>query len=121
MEITGKLIKKLPVLSGVSAKGEWQKQEFVIEYQEGQYPSQICLNIWGADKISDFSRFAEGDMLKVAFNISAREYQGKWYNDLRAWRIEHVVEQQPQPATLEKMPKPQPEQSDEMPEDDLPF
>lgn len=87
MELTGSLLKKLPVRSGVSPKGEWQKQEFIVEYQDGNFPKKVCFNVWG-DKVSDLESFNEGDKLKVFFNIESREYNERWYTDLRAWRID---------------------------------
>ena len=78
---------KLAVQSGRSAKGDWAKQEFVIEYQEGNFPTKACFSVWGADKVKDLERYNVGDQIKVAFNISSREFNGKWYTDLRAWRI----------------------------------
>ena len=87
MEIEGRLEIKLAVQSGRSAKGDWAKQEFVIEYQEGNFPTKACFSVWGADKVKDLERYNVGDQIKVAFNISSREFNGKWYTDLRAWRI----------------------------------
>ena len=81
---------------GVSARGEWQKQEFVIEYQEGNFPTQICLNVWGEDKVKDLGRFNIGDRVKISFNLSSREYNGRWYTDIRAWKV--VKKDQNQPA-----------------------
>lgn len=78
---------KLAVQSGRSAKGDWAKQEFVIEYQEGNFPTKACFSVWGADKVKDLEKYNVGDQIKVAFNISSREFNGKWYTDLRAWRI----------------------------------
>ena len=78
---------KLAVQSGTSAKGNWAKQEFVIEYQEGNFPTKACFSVWGAEKVKDLEKFNVGDQIKVAFNISSREFNGKWYTDLRAWRI----------------------------------
>lgn len=78
---------KLAVQSGRSAKGDWAKQEFVIEYQEGNFPTKACFSVWGADKVKDLEKYSVGDQIKVAFNISSREFNGKWYTDLRAWRI----------------------------------
>lgn len=89
LEIEGKIISKLPVQSGTSARGPWQKQEFVIEYQEGNYPTQVCMNVWGEDKVKDLERFQAGTPVKVSFNLSSREYNGRWYTDIRAWRIEN--------------------------------
>ena len=88
LEIEGKIIRKLGVQSGTSARGEWSKQEFVIEYQEGNYPSQVCLSVWGPDKVKDLEKYQIGDKVKVSFNISSREYNNRWYTDLRAWKIE---------------------------------
>lgn len=87
LEIIGSLITKLQVQSGSSTRGEWQKQEFVIETQE-TYPKKVCMNVWGADKVSELASFREGDLLKISFNIESREYNQRWYNDIRAWRIE---------------------------------
>ena len=88
LEIEGKIIRKLGVQSGKSARGDWSKQEFVIEYQEGNYPSQACLSVWGPDKVKDLEKYQIGDTVKVSFNISSREYNNRWYTDLRAWKIE---------------------------------
>ena len=87
MEIEGRLEIKLAVQSGRSAKGDWAKQEFVIEYQEGNFPTKACFSVWGADKVKDLERYNVGDHTKVAFNIPSREFNGKWYTDLRAWGI----------------------------------
>lgn len=96
MEIEGKIIRKLNVQTGNSSRGAWAKQEFVLEYQDGSYPAQACLNVWGEDKVKDMERYQVGDKVKVSFNISSREYNGRWYNDLRAWRIEAAGVAQPQ-------------------------
>ena len=88
LEIEGKIIRKLNVQTGVSQRGNWSKQEFIIEYQEGSYPSQACFNVWGEDKVKDLERFQIGDSVKVSFNVSSREYNGRWYTDLRAWKID---------------------------------
>lgn len=90
LEIEGKIITKLPVQNGTSARGPWSKQEFVIEYQEGNYPNQVCMNVWGEDKVKDLEQFQAGETVKVSFNLSSREYNGRWYSDIRAWRIERA-------------------------------
>ena len=87
MEITGKIIAVLPERGGVSKTGnEWKMQEYVLETHE-QFPKKLCFNVFGADKISQFNIQA-GDELTVSFDINAREYNGRWYNDIRAWRVE---------------------------------
>lgn len=87
MEITGKIIAVLPERGGISKTGnEWKTQEYVLETHE-QYPRRICFNVFGADKISQFNIQA-GEEMTVSFDINAREYNGRWYNDIRAWRVE---------------------------------
>ena len=88
MELEGRIVRKLAVQSGNSARGTWSKQEFVFEYQEGNYPSQVCMNVWGEEKVKDLDKYQVGDKVKVSFNLSSREYNGRWYTDVRAWRIE---------------------------------
>lgn len=95
MELTGRLLQKLAVQSGTSARGQWAKQEFVIEYQDGNFPTKACFSVWGADKVKDLEHFQINDQIKVSFNVSSREYNGKWYTDLRAWRISAAGAQQP--------------------------
>ena len=90
MEITGKIIAVLPERGGTSKMGnEWKMQEYVIETHE-QYPKKMCFNIFGADKIAQFN-IQIGEEVTVSFDINAREYNGRWYNDIRAWRVERGV------------------------------
>lgn len=102
MEITGKIIAVLPERGGISQRtgSEWKVQEYVLETQE-QYPRKMCFDVFGADKIAQFA-IQIGDQLTVSFDIDAREYQGRWYNSIRAWKVERVADlaaaQQPQPA-----------------------
>ena len=90
MDIIGKAIAALPVKSGVSKKtGEqWQSREYVIETQE-QFPKKMCFEVFGTDKLKEFN-IRNNDLIKVHFDITAREYNGKWYNYIRAWKVEHV-------------------------------
>ncbi|MBR4786694.1 MAG: DUF3127 domain-containing protein [Bacteroidales bacterium] len=87
LEITGKLIQKMQPVGGTSAKGNtWQKQEFVIE-TEDQYPRKICANLWG-DKIDQLNQYNIGDLVKVSFDLESREFNGRWYTDVKAWKLE---------------------------------
>ena len=88
MELEGRIARKLNVQTGTSARGSWAKQEFIFEYQEGNFPSQVCMNVWGDDKVKELDKYQVGDKVKVSFNLSSREYNGRWYTDVRAWRIE---------------------------------
>lgn len=88
MDIEGRIVRKLNVQSGTSSRGPWEKQEFIVEYQEGNFPTQVCMNVWGSEKVKDLGRFQVGDKVRISFNLSSREFQGRWYTDVRAWRIE---------------------------------
>ncbi|PLX07545.1 MAG: hypothetical protein C0596_11510 [Marinilabiliales bacterium] len=85
MEIEGKLIKKLPPVTGDGKNGPWKKQNFVIETQ-ADYPKMICFTTWG-DRV-DFNSFTESDIVKVYFDIESREYNNNWYTDLKCWKVE---------------------------------
>lgn len=98
LELEGKLKTKLPVQSGTSARGSWARQDFVVEYQDGNYPAEACFSAWGQDKVDDLASFQAGDAVKVSFNVKAREYNGRWYNDLRVWRITAAGDAQAAPA-----------------------
>ncbi len=87
LEIVGKLIKVLPEVSGQSQKGPWSKQEFVLETLDASYPKKVCLTAWG-DKVADLKQYADGDTLKATFSAESREYNERWYTELRAFRIE---------------------------------
>ena len=87
MEISGKIIAVLPLQSGTSNSGkEWQKQEFVIETQ-GDYPKKMCYQLFGEERIKSNSANV-GDEVTVSFDIDCREWNGKWFNDIRAWKVE---------------------------------
>lgn len=94
MELEGRIVRKLNVQTGSSARGAWSKQEFILEYQEGNFPSQVCMNVWGDDKVRELDRYQIGDKVKVSFNLSSREFNGRWYTDVRAWRMEPAVPSQ---------------------------
>ena len=89
MELQGKVIAALPERSGVSARGEWKSQEFVIEYQEGQYPRHLVFTVFGADRLQRFN-IQIGQTVLVAFDIDAREWNGRWFTDIRAFDVRQV-------------------------------
>jgi len=94
MEIQGQIIAILPAQSGTSKNGNnWMNQEYVIETHE-QYPKRVCFKVFGEDKIKQFN-IQVGQELKVSFDINSREYQGKWYNDVQAWKVEAATAQAP--------------------------
>ena len=93
MELQGKVIAVLPERSGVSARGEWKAQSFVIETHE-QYPKKLCFDVFGADRLAQFN-IQSGEELLVSFDIDAHEYQGRWFNSIRAFDVRQV-----DPATV---------------------
>ena len=104
LEIEGRIARKLNVQSGTSARGAWEKQEFVLEIEEGSFPSQVCMNVWGADKVRELEKYQVGDRVKIAFNLSSREYNGRWYTEVRAWRINRKSAAEPQPMATDNLP-----------------
>lgn len=92
MEITGKIIAALEPRSGVSktSGSPWMTQEFVLETVNEQYPKKMMFSIFGEDKIQQ-AAISVGDVVVVSFDVNAREYNGRWYNDIRAWRVSHDV------------------------------
>ena len=131
LELEGRIVRKLGVQSGTSARGAWSKQEFVFEYQEGNFPTQVCMNVWGEDKVRELDKYQAGDKVKISFNLSSREYNGRWYTDVRAWRIEPAGAAPQQPGYAQPVPgygapvsAPMPtadDMSSPLSEDDLPF
>ena len=85
LEITGKVIEILEEKSGEGKNGTWRKQEFVLEIP-GQYPTPVCLMVWG-DNIDKFG-VKDGETLTAHIDIQSREFNGKWYTDVKAWRVE---------------------------------
>lgn len=88
MELVGKIIKLLPLATGESSKGPWKKQEYILE-TEAQYPKQVCFNAWG-DKVDQFN-IQEGQSYRVSIDIESREYNEKWYTDVKAWKVEPLA------------------------------
>jgi len=85
MELKGKVLQLLPLQSGMGKKGPWKKQEFILETQS-QYPKKVCLSIWG-DKVDQYN-VQDGDDLTVSVDLESREYNGRWYTEARAWKID---------------------------------
>ena len=139
LELEGKIKTKLPAQGGTSSRGAWTRQDFVVEYQDGNFPAEACFSAWGQERVDELARYNEGDAVKVSFNVRAREYGGRWYNDLRVWRLSAPGAQLEAPAPAPRaayQAAPQPQAPvpaapaptiDDMPmdlgsgEDDLPF
>jgi hypothetical protein len=100
--LKGKLYKILPVQTGTGKNGTWTKQDFIIETDD-QYPKKVLFSAWG-DKATDFDRYKVGDKLTVSFNAESREYNEKWYTELRAWKIEGGSGASSKPETNDELP-----------------
>lgn len=124
MEIQGKLITKLSEQSGTSGKGDWKKQDAVIETLE-QYPKKVCITFW-SDKVDELKKISDGQVLKVFFDIESREYQGKWYTNLKAWKFELAESNNSQSNNSEPPAQPSSDEFEDLNNsesniDDLPF
>lgn len=91
MELQGKVIAVLPERSGISKRGEWRSQTYVIETQE-QYPKKMAFDVFGGDRIVSFGIHL-GEVINVSFDIDAHEYQGRYFNQIRAWNVTKVSQQ----------------------------
>jgi hypothetical protein len=96
LEVIGKLVKVMEPVSGENSKGGWVKQEFVVETFE-TYPKKVCCSLWG-DKTEQLRRFPVGTDLKVSINIESREYNERWYTEVRAWKIDAAAATAPAPG-----------------------
>lgn len=99
MEVKGRVVQLLPMQTGTGKKGQWKKQEFIIETQ-AQYPKKICLSAWG-DKVDQF-RLSVGDTVTVGVDLESREYNGRWYTEARAWKLEKTGQQSAPPPPDEE-------------------
>ncbi len=98
MEVSGKIISVLPEQGGVSKTGNpWKLQSYVLETQE-QYPKKVCFEIFGEDRIKN-NPCKIDDIVTVSFDIESREFNGRWYTSIRAWRVaQGITTQAAQPA-----------------------
>lgn len=103
MEMTGKITQVLPEKSGTSARGPWRKQEYVLELP-GDFPKQVCFMVWG-DRIEQLG-IREGQELTVSFDLESREYNGRWYTDVKAWRVAPAGSGAPEDDRIRDEPPP---------------
>lgn len=108
MNISGKVVQILPLQQGTSKAGNpWQKQEFVLE-QGGQYPRKVCISLFG-DNVAKIPQVGQDVMVSV--DIDSREFNGRWYTEIKAWNIVLAGAQQaaPAPQPTYQPPQPQPD------------
>ena len=130
MEFEGTIFKVMPATSGQSARGPWQRQEVVFDVKgQSQYPRKVCVTFF--NKADEVARLAMGVEYVVSVDIESREYNGKWYTDVRAWKVAPKAQTPPTPAGginppayTAPMPTPEPayvQQQGGGEIDDLPF
>ena len=115
LKIEGRVVEILEEQSGEGRNGPWRKQDFILE-TPGDYPAKVCITQWG-DDIEKFG-VQEGEELTAHIDIKSREYQGRWYTDVKAWRVERPAPGGGPGGGLGPPPEyPEPPEADE----DLPF
>ncbi len=96
MEFTGTVFKIMPETKGVSARGDWQRQEVIFEMMDGAYMRKVAVTFF--NKPTEVAGLVMGTSYSVSFNIESREYNDRWYTDVRAWRVAPAGEGEPQAA-----------------------
>lgn len=120
LDITGKIVLKLNKTEGISKAGKpWSKQEFVIETQE-TYPRKVMISTMN-EKVNELERFNVGDTITASLNIESREYNGRWYTDVRAWKIQGQGAGASTPDADPFHPDNEPSFTADSASDDLPF
>lgn len=131
MDISGKITHALEARTGTSARtgNPWKVQSFVIETHE-QFPKHCVFDVFGEDRLKEFN-IQVGDELTVSFDIDAHEYNGRWFNSIRAWRVQRGEVAPADPAAqvaygapagvAPTQPAAAPAPSEEGTADDLPF
>ena len=126
MEFTGTVYKIMPATEGTSVRGPWKRQDVVFDYSDGgQFTRKICVTFF--NRPDDVAKLREGAEYEVSVNIESREYQGRWYTDIRAWRLQPKQAEQaapaPAPADMPPFPTSEPSYSSAPVQevDDLPF
>ncbi len=106
MEVQGKIIAAMPERSGESARGPWKSQEFVIETQESAYPRKMVFTVFGEERLTRFG-IQVGQNVRVSFDIDAHEWNGRWFNDIRAFDVRPVADAQMVPGAQPQYNAPQ--------------
>ena len=133
LEIEGRVSHILPEQSGTSAHGEWVRGGFVIR-TEGEYSRSVCFEVLGRERIDKIRPYLrEGGLVKVSFDVSSREWQGKWFTSLTAFSVfakeseigqsqsqgQNVQQAQPAQSPAPHQPQLLPQSQENS--DDLPF
>lgn len=104
MELQGRVIAETPERSGTSARGEWKAKDFVIETHEN-YPKKMVFSVFGEDRLNRFN-IQVGQEVLVSFDIDAHEYNGRWFNSIRAYDVRQVDPAQVGQGPINTNPQP---------------
>lgn len=85
MQLSGKIVEILPMVSGQGNSGEWRRQDVIVETGD-RYPKKVCVGIWGS--LIDSVPLTVGLNVDMQIDIESREYNEKWYTNVKAYRIE---------------------------------
>lgn len=123
MQTTGTLLEIFPPVTGEGKNGTWKKQDILLEIGD-QYKKKLCVTVWG-DKI-DLNQFQPNEALTVHLDLESRQYQEKWYSDIKAWKVERTGASSPtttSPTTTGATKTNTPPEDFLLPtvDDDLPF
>jgi len=114
LEINCKLIQHLSEQTGTGKNGAWVKQDFIVETIDN-YPKKVCMSAWG-DMVKQIQSFTTGTSLKISFRLESREFNSRWYTDVRPWKMELISA-----AAVPEQPATIPSTETILPNDDLPF
>ena len=93
MDFEGKVLEILPPVTGQSARGTWERQTVVFEQDNKQFGKEIAVTFM--NKAQDVASLRVGESYTVSFDIDCRQWQDRWFNDIRAWKVERVGAQAP--------------------------
>lgn len=96
----------LPLVTGQSARGEWKKQDVIFDLP-GEFNRKLCVGFWN-DKAVDAAALRPGDRVALSVNVESREYNGRWYTEVRAWRMNRLDAQAGAPQGGGAYPPPYP-------------
>ena len=106
MKLQGRVTSISPTQTGEGKNGQWKKAGFMIVYKDGEY-EKSCYFTGFNKPVEYIEKLKVDQMVEVQFNAESREYNGKFYTDLNAWRIDvldTVVPTQPDASSVDPLP-----------------
>lgn len=101
LDIFGTVVQVLPVVTGTSAKGTWSKQDFILE-TDGKYPKKVAITLWGQESIDKYD-LVEGMKVTAFLELDSREHQGKWFTNVKAWKLQWDEQKRPDFPSAKKV------------------